>query len=93
MLTKEFVKNYLRVDGEEEDELIEFLIEESKEEIKVSTGDDGTTPSHLYKMAQLLIVVDRYENRGAEKEELKPNNALNAILLKLRCKASNDTSK
>lgn len=93
MLTKDFIKSYLRIDGEDEDELIEFLIEESKEEIKASTGDDGTTPSHLYKMAQLLIIVDRFENRGAEKEEIKPNNALNAILLKLRCIASNDTSK
>ena len=43
-ITKEFVKSYLRVDGEEEDELIDFLIGMSEEEIKASTGDDGSDP-------------------------------------------------
>ncbi len=82
----ENVKKYLRVESDDEDTFIEFLIEFSKEEIKNSTGDDGTNPSRTYETAQLLIISDRYENRGIEDREFKPNNALQCLFTKLKYK-------
>lgn len=85
-VTLEKAKTYLRIDGNDEDDLILSLIEYSKEEIKNSTGDDGENPSHTYIMAQLLIITDRYENRGSNDEEFKINNILSRLLTKLKFK-------
>lgn len=79
-------KTYLRVDGDEEDELIKLLINFSKEEIKNSTGDDGVNPSPIYKIAQLIIIADRYENRGSEDMKFTPNNILSCLYTKLKYK-------
>lgn len=78
------VKKYLRVESEEEDGYIEFLIEFSKEIIKNSTGNDGANPSRTYEAAQLLIIADRYENRGSDDKEFKANNALQCLYTKLK---------
>ena len=86
ILSLDDVKLYLRVDSDEEDNFISDLIEYSKEEIKNSTGDDGSNPSYTYKMAQLLIISDRFENRGSNEGEFKPNNALSCLLAKLKYK-------
>ncbi len=86
ILSLDDVKLYLRVDSDEEDNFISDLIEYSKEEIKNSTGDDGSNPSYTYRMAQLLIISDRFENRGSNEGEFKPNNALSCLLAKLKYK-------
>lgn len=86
ILSLDDVKLYLRIDSDEEDNFISDLIEYSKEEIKNSTGDDGINPSYTYRMAQLLIISDRFENRGSNEVEFKPNNALSCLLAKLKYK-------
>lgn len=80
----EYAKKYMRIDTDEEDDFIKDLIEYSKEEIKNSTGDDGSNPSYTYRMAQLLIITERYENRGSEDKEFKANNALSCLYAKLK---------
>lgn len=86
MVTLEKVKEYLRVDGEEEETLIKFLIEYSKEEIENSTGVtcDSCSKPKTYELAQLIIINDRFENRGSEDLEFKPNNALSSLYIKLK---------
>lgn len=96
MVTLEEAKLYLRVDNNDEDNLIKNLIEFSKEEIKNSTGmcfnPDGN--SYSYKLAQLIIVTDRYENRGSQDLTIKINNFLSNLYLKLRYEVQNEnTSK
>ncbi|MGL5051780.1 MAG: head-tail connector protein [Cetobacterium sp.] len=79
-------KEYLRIDEEDEDSLIEMLIEFSKEEIENSTGVtfDSGGESKTYEMAQLIIITDRYENRGSQDLEFKPNNMLSCLYTKLK---------
>ncbi|MGL5650003.1 MAG: head-tail connector protein [Clostridium sp.] len=83
-LTK--AKEYLRIDEEYEDSLIETLIEFSKEEIENSTGVtfDSGGDTKTYELAQLIIITDRYENRGSQDLEFKPNNILSSLYTKLK---------
>ncbi|MBC2855253.1 phage gp6-like head-tail connector protein [Cetobacterium sp. 2A] len=83
-LTK--TKEYLRIDESDEDNFIEMLIEFSKEEIANSTGvtfDSGGS-FKTYELAQLIIITDRYENRGSQDLEFKPNNILSSLYTKLK---------
>lgn len=83
-LTK--AKEYLRIDEDYEDTLIETLIEFSKEEIENSTGVtfDSGGDTKTYELAQLIIITDRYENRGSQDLEFKPNNILSSLYTKLK---------
>lgn len=83
-LTK--AKEYLRIDEDYEDTLIEMLIDFSKEEIKNSTGVtfDSGGDTKTYELAQLIIITDRYENRGSQDLEFKPNNMLSSLYTKLK---------
>lgn len=83
-LTK--AKEYLRIDEEDESSFIEMCIEFSKEEIENSTGVtfDSGGESKTYQMAQLIIITDRYENRGSQDLEFKPNNILSSLYTKLK---------
>ena len=83
-LTK--AKEYLRIDEDYEDTLIETLIEFSKEEIENSTGVtfDSGGDTKTYELAQLIIITDRYENRGSQDLEFKPNNMLSSLYTKLK---------
>lgn len=86
MLTLEKTKKYLRVDDCEEDDLIEFFIEFSKEEIENSTGVtfDSGGEKKTYQIAQLIIINDRFENRGSQDLEFKANNILSGLYTKLK---------
>lgn len=92
MLTLDEAKEYLRVDGDEEKKLIEFLIEFSKEEIENSTGVtfDSGGDKKTYKLAQLIIITDRFENRGSEDLEFKANNILSSLYTKLKYEVINE---
>ena len=86
MIDLEKAKRYCRIDEDESDNLIEFFIEFSKEEIEKSTGVTSDTGGHtkIYEMAQLIIVADNYENRGSQDYEFKPNNSLSQLYIKLK---------
>lgn len=86
MLDLDIVKLYLRVDGNEEDNLLSDLINFSKEEIENSTGVkfNPNGNSSTYRLAQMMIVTDRYENRGSQDLEYKVNNSLSGLYTKLK---------
>lgn len=86
MLTLGEIKLYLRVDGNDEDTLITQLELFSREEIKNSTGVkyDEDNLTETYKLCQLTIITDRYENRGSEDLEFKANNMLSCLYSKLK---------
>lgn len=86
LLTLDMVKVYLRVDESDEDQLINQLIEFSKEDIFESTGatfeEFGETK--LYQMLQKVIIVDRYENRSSSDVEYQKGNIYSSLCTKLR---------
>lgn len=86
MLTMEKIKLYLRLDGDDEVLLLTQLEAFSKEEIFNSTGVkyDEENVTETYKLAQLIIIADRYENRASEDQEFKPNNILSCLYSKLK---------
>ncbi|MGL5569776.1 head-tail connector protein [Cetobacterium sp.] len=86
MIDKIKAKEYLRLDEDYEDSLIETLIEFSKEEIENSTGVtfDSGGDTKTYELAQLIIITDRYENRGSQDLEFKANNMLSSLYTKLK---------
>lgn len=86
ILALEDIKEYLRVDSSEDDTLIEMLQEYAKEEIEDSTGVKFNSKgnSNTYNMAMLIIIADRYENRGSSDNEFKVNNILSSIYTRLK---------
>jgi len=84
-ITKEEVKRYLRIEAEytDEDTDIDKLIAFSIEYIKGATGL-AETDSETYRLAQKMIICDRYENRGGNSVEIKPSNALTLLLTQLK---------
>ena len=88
VLDLEEIKLYLRVDDDTEDSLLKILEQFSREEIENSTGvpykPEGN--SETYKLAQLIIIADRYENRGSEDMKFTPNNILSGLYTKLKYK-------
>lgn len=64
LITLDETKEYLRLDGDEEDTLIESLVKASEEYLKNSTGKTYDNTNNLARLFCLLLVVDWYENRG-----------------------------
>lgn len=92
VLTLENIKEYLRVDSDEDDILIETLADYAREEIEDSTGvkfnEEGN--SETYNMAMLIIIADRYENRASTDTEFKVNNILSSIYTRLKAGVINE---
>jgi len=86
------IKMYLRVDGDDEDTLITSLLKFSKEEIENSTGAtfEKYGEKETYKMAQRVIVTDRYENRSSGDVEFKVNNIYSCLCTKLKAMVEED---
>lgn len=69
MVALEELKEWLRVDGNDEDVTLNALIKSSEFIIKQASGvesDDlisDTQAAELYKLVQKLIITDLYENR------------------------------
>jgi len=57
------VKEYLRVDSADDDNLIGLLITAADQYLKKSGCDESTDPE-LYGLAQKLLISHWYENRG-----------------------------
>jgi uncharacterized phage protein (predicted DNA packaging) len=86
MIALEDIKEYLRVDGDEEDNLLARLEKFSREEIENATGVVYTDfdNSETYELAQLVIIADRYENRASQDQEFVANNILSSLYMKLK---------
>lgn len=63
----ERVKNYLRIDNQEDDEFLKELIDISDAYICSMVGDKWKSDTSLIKLGdilQLKLILDLYENRG-----------------------------
>lgn len=85
LITLDETKEYLRLDGDEEDNLIESLVKASEEYLKNSTGKTYDNTNNLARLFCLLLVVDWYENRGltAGKVGDKIRPVINSMLAQL----------
>ncbi|MBB6218188.1 putative phage protein (predicted DNA packaging) [Anaerosolibacter carboniphilus] len=78
----EELKEWLRIDGEEDDNMIQSLQLSSKLLIKQFTGakredvEGNSEALELYKLVQRLIVTDLYENRAG-------SNKMSPVLISL----------
>ncbi|MCB2310658.1 head-tail connector protein [Clostridium tagluense] len=80
------LKEWLRVDGEDEDKTLSSLLLVSKSIIKLGTGlvqedtVDDEAAAELYKLAQKIIITNFYEDRGAPGKE---NVGLTSLYMQL----------
>ena len=63
LITLNETKEYLRVDGDEADGLINSLITTAEEYLKNATGKTFDSTNNLARLFCLVLVVDWYENR------------------------------
>lgn len=56
-------KQYLRIDGDEEDSLLTSLIQAAETYLKNATGKEFDETNHLAKLFCLVLIADWYENR------------------------------
>lgn len=86
-MTLEDVKTYLRIDYEEDDNLLDSLIEVSEEYIDSCVGTAYKSDEKAIKLANLLqkkLISDMFENRGTEiSNSTKKDNIVTTILDKL----------
>lgn len=60
----EELKQYLRIDGGEEDTFLTSLLSLSKQYIKTATGKEVDETNALHKLAMFLFCAHQYENRN-----------------------------
>ena len=86
-MTLEDVKSYLRIDYEEDDNLLDSLIEVSEEYIDSCVGTAYKSDEKAIKLANLLqkkLISNMFENRGTEiSNSTKKDNIVTTILDKL----------
>ncbi|PJN90984.1 head-tail connector protein [Bacillus sp. mrc49] len=76
------VKEYLRIDGNEDDVLISLLMEAAKDYL--SNAGVTERDSALYKVAVMLYVTLQYENRDPGQKIEKFNIAFQSIIMQLK---------
>lgn len=64
IITLEEVKAYLRIDGMEDNAILELLISAAENYLKNSTGVQFDSSNSLAKLFCMLLVSDWYEHRG-----------------------------
>jgi len=78
------VKNFLRIDGEEDNVLLASLIYAAKIYIKNSTGIIVEETNDLHKLAVNLLVANSYENRLPIGKDEKLAFSLESIILQIK---------
>ena len=91
MITLDDAKNFLRVDGTEDDGLIQALIAASAAYIANAAGDTVDTTSPVYDQAQRILVVHWYENREPVGQANIMAYSLESMILQLRYTAPDPT--
>lgn len=76
------VKEYMRIDGNDDDALINLLISAAKEFL--SNAGVTNQDSALYRLAVMLYVTLQYENRDPGQKMEKLNTAFQSIILQLK---------
>lgn len=93
IVTLEETKQWLRVDGTEEDLSIQSLITASEMYLKNATGVTFDQTNELAKLFCLVLIVDWYENREfIGKASDKVRHTINSILLQLSYGGETDES-
>ena len=64
MSTLDEVKNYLRIDFEDDDRLLESLINVADEYLKGAISSQYNSQSERAKMLTLIMIGDLYDSRG-----------------------------
>lgn len=86
-MTLDEVKNYIRIDGEYEDDYIKELIEVSQIYIESMVGSTYLEDEKLVKLSKLLqkkLIADMYEQRSTEiPSKTKQDRIASSILDKL----------
>lgn len=85
-MTLEDVKSYLRIDYEEDDELLTNLIEVSEAYIDSCVGTAYKNDEKAIKLSNLLqkkLIADMFENRGTEISNSTKDTIVTTILDKL----------
>jgi uncharacterized phage protein (predicted DNA packaging) len=83
-LTK--LKNYLRIDGSEDDDILTLLVGAAKKDLKDSGVSEPTAeaPDERYDLLVMLNVALHYENRDPSFKIDKLNYAYQNLILKLK---------
>jgi uncharacterized phage protein (predicted DNA packaging) len=81
-LTLDELKNFLRIDGGEDDPLLTLLIDGAKEYLDNAGVEESD--SRLYKLAVMLYVGLHYENRDPSVKMEKFSYSLESIILQLK---------
>ncbi|MFY0167302.1 head-tail connector protein [Bacillus anthracis] len=84
ILKLEEAKGYLRVDGNEEDTLIESLIIAAEIYIKNATSKNVNLKSELAKLAARILIAHWHENREAVGKAEQLAFSLQSILVQLQ---------
>jgi len=83
----ETIKNYLKIDGNDDDLYVQDLLTNSQIYIDSMVGEDYKTDDKAVKLATLLqqkLIADMYDNRGTEiPTTTKTDRIVNSILDKL----------
>lgn len=82
MISLEEIKAYLRVDGNEEDLILNLLLEAAKEYLRQAGVEESDNP--LYKTAVIYHVTMHYENRNPENKLEGYEQVFNHIIPKLK---------
>jgi uncharacterized phage protein (predicted DNA packaging) len=81
-LSLDELKNYLRIDGSEDDTLLTLLVDSAKEYLHNAGVPESD--SAQYKLAVMLYVALHYENRDPSAKMDKMNFAFESIILQLK---------
>lgn len=84
ILTPEEVKVWLRVDGEDDNNLIAILINTAEQYLKNATGNNYNATNNLAKLFCMSLITDWYENREfIGKESDRTRFTIQSILMQL----------
>lgn len=81
-LTLDTLKKYLRIDGNDDDEILNLLVEASKEYLTGAGVPESN--SALYRLAIMMHVTLNYENRNPAIKIESINCALLSIILQIK---------
>lgn len=85
ILTIDEVKEFLRIDGNEEDVLLQTLINAAEESLFNATGNTFDSTNELAKLYCLVLVSDWFENRElTDKTSEKVRFIVQSILTQLK---------
>ena len=94
IVTLDEVKQWLRVDFIEDDELLTTLINAAEMYLKNATGTSFDSTNHLAKLFCMTLISDWYENReliGKTSEQVRP--ILQSILAQLTYSYGGDSNE